>query len=351
MNSNTPYTEDFLDSMRLTADPSADQFIAWVFSNNQNKLSLQQWMTKKSEATMLPELEGLFPQFPFITDAAKLPEWADRRLMTKGSAFFAVHAERIMTLLGLLSLPYCYAAADGAMVLYLSEMMRSQTGKRLNDTAVFVWEMMNPDAFSKNGKGYVEILKIRLRHAAARYYVLKTGKWENSWGLPINQEDMTGTNLSFSLVVVRGLRKLGITVSHPEQTAFIHLWSVIGQMLGISKDLIPKDIKMAQNLELAIRRRQFKSSNQGTALTKSLTDHILSSQALKASPDDILGLMRHLLGAELSDLLSIKAAQLPAYKLTVLEFANMLGTLQPPSDTLQRYNRAYLNFKRQNLSI
>ncbi|MEJ7559130.1 MAG: oxygenase MpaB family protein [Pedobacter sp.] len=348
MNSNGLYTDDFLDEMRLTADPFVDQFVAQVFSDEKAKLSLQQWMSKKSTAKMLAELQSTFPQFTFIAEASKLPEWSDPKRMAKGAAFFAIHSQQIMTLLGLLSLPYCYAAANGAMVLYLSELMRNQTGKRLYDTAIFVWEMMNPDAFSRNGKGYVEILKIRIRHAAGRYYVLKTGKWEGSWGVPINQEDMAGTNLSFSLLVIRGLRKLGINVTYTEQTAFIHLWSVVGQMLGMIPDMIPKDIKMAQQLELAIRRRQFKPSVQGVALTSSLTEHIVAAQSSKASAGDILGLMRHLLGTEVSDLLSIKAAQIPSYKLNLMEVANAVGDILPQADTLQQYNRAYLNFKRQN---
>jgi hypothetical protein len=351
MNTNRLYTEEFLDHMRLSADPSADEFVAHVFSDDKRKLTLQQWMTAKSSPSLLTELETEFPQFSFIADAAKLPEWAEPKLMASGASFFATHAQQIMTLLGLLSLPYCYAAANGAMVLYLSEMMRNNTGKRLYDTAIFVWEMMNPDAFSKNGKGYVEILKIRIRHAAARYYVLKTGKWDQSWGVPVNQEDMAGTNLSFSLIVVRGLRKLGITVNQQEQTAFIHLWSVIGQMLGMSPDIIPKDIKMAQDLELAIRRRQFKGSLQGTDLTGSLIGHIIATQSPKASAADILGLMRHLLDTDISDMLAIKAPELPAYKLTMLEFANLFGNLQSRPDTRQQYNRAYLNFKRLNTAV
>ena len=118
-----------------------------------------------------------------------------------------------MNLLGLLSLPYCYAAADGARVLDLSERIKNKPEHRLNETADFVWDVMAPNAFKPDGKGFTSILKVRLLHAAIRFYTGKSSKWNAAdWGLPVNQEDMAGTNLSFSLLVVRGLRKFGLAV-------------------------------------------------------------------------------------------------------------------------------------------
>jgi hypothetical protein len=348
MDTGRSYSDEFLDSMRLTADADADQFIAYIFSDPDRRKYLQLWMSGNSTSEQLIQLQKEYPQYPFLADAEKLPDWADIKLMKKGAVFFAKHAEQIMTLLGLLSLPYCYAAANGAMVIYLSELMRKETGKRLYDTAVFVWEVMNPNAFEKNGRGPIETLKIRLRHAAARFYTEKSGQWDNKWGVPINQEDMAGTNLSFSLIVIRGLRKLGVNISYPDQTAFIHLWSVIGCLLGMREELIAKDIRMAQNLELSIKRRQFQTSTQGKSLTLSLTQHIAVAQSAKASSKEILGLMRYLLGDDLSGMLGIEAPALPNYKLTMLELSNLPGNFIFQTDTRQLYNRAYLNFKKQN---
>lgn len=348
MLENFSYTDELLDRMRLTTDQDADQFISYIFSDEARKISLQHWMSNPSSPATLTQFQHSYPQYAFLQDAAKLPEWADQKLMVGGAAFFAKHATQIMTLLGLLSLPYCYAAAKGAMVLYLSEMMRNNTGKRLSDTAFFVWEVMNPNAFTTNGNGFQEILKVRLRHAAARYYTLKSGRWDNQLGAPINQEDMAGTNLSFSLIVIRGLRKLGVTIMNQEQTAFIHLWLVIGYKLGMHQDIIPSNIKSVQNLEQAIRRRQFQASMQGEALTTSLTDYIQVAQADKANKPEILGLMRHLLGNEVSDMLGIKSFPFPNFKLAMLELSSAVSNLGSGASVMQRYRAAYLDFKRQN---
>jgi hypothetical protein len=342
------YNNDFLDLKRQSGDPQADGFIKHVFADAAKKQQLQQWMSGKSGTEHLSLLKAAFPGFAFIDEATDLPSWAQLRIMKTGAAFFARHSEIIMSLLGLVSLPYCYTAANGAMVLYLSELMRKQTTKRLYDTAIFVWEVMGQDAFSKEGNAYEEILKVRIMHAAVRYYTLRSGKWDHSWGFPINQEDMAGTNLSFSLIVIRGLRMLGFSVSQADQIAFMHIWAVVGYLSGLNQDLIPENSKTAQQLDALIKKRQFNISPHGQELTRSLTDHILSVNNSKATANDILGLMRYLLGKEIADMLAIDAPELPAYKLTLIRTLNLLKSFKQRGDSRQNYRRAYAAFKTQN---
>jgi len=304
-------------------------------------------MNERSSADHLIVLRKMFPGFEFINLADQLPPWADLRLMKAGATFFARHSETIMSLLGLLSLPYCYTAAKGAMVLYLSELIRKQTSKRLYDTATFVWEVMDPDAFGINGKAYEEILKVRLMHAAVRYYTFQTGKWNDTWGVPVNQEDMAGTNLSFSLIVIRGLRMLGYNVNQADQTAFMHIWAVVGYFTGLDPELIPKNSKQAMHLDAIIKKRQFEVSTHGQELTYSLTNHSLQVNKSKATADDILGLMRHLLGREIADMLAIKAPELPGYKLTMIKTVNLFKSFKPLGNPEIIYHQAYAAFKRQ----
>ncbi|UOE52851.1 DUF2236 domain-containing protein [Mucilaginibacter sp. SMC90] len=348
MSGHNLYTNDFLDLKRLSGDPKADAFISYAFADELKKKQLQEWMAGKSGPEHLNSLKDIFPDFEIVNKAGNLPSWAEPRLMKKGAAFYARHSTTIMSLLGLLSLPYCYTAANGAMVLYLSELIRKQTTKRLYDTAVFVWEVMGPDAFGKNGNAYEEILKVRIMHAAVRHYTLANGHWDQSWGVPINQEDMAGTNLSFSLIVIRGLRLLGFSVSQDDQAAFMHIWAVVGYLTGLDKDLIPESSKMAQLLDNSIKKRQFKTSTQGRELTSSLTAHIMSVNKSKATAEDILGLMRYLLGQEIADKLAINAPDLPRYKLTLIKTMNLLKSFKPEGDNKKVYHAAYATFKAQN---
>lgn len=339
------FSDDFLTGKRKLGDPAADNFVCETFKDPAKKKELQEWLSTAKSNDQLTLLKDTFPDISFISDAGNLPLWADRKLMKAGSAFFTRHAETIMSLLGLLSLPYCYTAANGAMVLYFSERMRKETTKRLYETAVFVWEVMAPDAFEPGGKAFTEIMKVRAMHAAVRYYTLNSGKWDDSWGLPINQEDMAGTNLSFSLIVIRGLRLLGFTVSYPDQLAFMHLWNLIGHLSGLDPDMIPENPKMAQLLDRRISQRQFCVSPHGVELTQSLTDHIISINTSKASPGEILGLMRYLLGTEVADMLSIDVPDLPGYKLSLLRTVNLIKSLKPKGNPYYEYHKAYNTFK------
>ena len=348
MNTYTIYNNELLNSKRLSGDPEADEFIRFVFADHEKKQQLQQWMGGKSGTAHLGLLKAAYPEFNFIAHADRLPSWAQPRLMKTGAIFYARHSEIIMSLLGLLSLPYCYTAANGAMVLYLSELIRKQTTKRLFDTAVFVWEVMGPDAFGTTGQAYEEILKVRILHAAVRYYTLQSGKWDDAWGLPINQEDMAGTNLSFSLIVIRGLRMLGYTVSQADQAAFMHIWAVVGYLTGLDDDLIPENGRMALQLDALIKKRQFSVSAHGQELTASLIAHILSVNKSKATANDIMGLMRYLLGKEIANMLTINAPELPAYKLALIRTINLLKSFKPDGDPKQRYRTAYAAFKLQN---
>jgi len=326
------YTNDFLNEMRTQADPLADNLISYYFENAVRKVELRQIMAGlETNSDLIACREQ--PQMKILVDSAStLPVWAIKKSMLKGTLFFARYAQSITQLLGLLSLPFCYAAADGAQVLYLSEKIKNDPAKRLLDTAVFIWDVMAPDAFEPTGKGFSSILKIRLIHAAARYYTLAGKEWNDNWGRPINQEDMAGTNLALSFITVRGLRKLGISVAYAEQQHFIHLWNIIGSLSGINRTLLPDSGKEVNLLEESIRRRQFKTSAHGIALTKSLIDYFntveFGSKKVKSS---FLPLMRFLLGDETADLLNVPKLNLSETDLFALKTLNFLKEFKTSS--------------------
>jgi hypothetical protein len=346
MNNSGPYSDSFLSQKRMDGDLPADAFIIDIFNCADKKTSLYLWLNSLDDNAGFNQMPNLFSAFPFINNAGKLPIWANKKQMASGSAFFISHAKEVMQLLGLLSLPYCYAAANGAMVLYLSNRMRADVGKRLFETAEFVWDVMSPEAFESTGKGFASILKVRLMHAAARYYTLKGGSWNNEWGFPVNQEDMAGTNLSFSLMVVRGLRKFGISVSYPEQEAFMHLWNVIGYLLGLDERLLPQNGKEAFNMEESIRMRQFRQSEHGMALTASLANYFRSINSQKQfSGPAILQLMRYLLGTGAADIIGLPPSTLPFNKVQLLKATNAFNFGGDAKNTAAAYKKQYRQFK------
>jgi hypothetical protein len=335
-----------LNEKRLIGDEPGDNFIKKIFADPVQKLQLQQWLTHLTKNDQLNKLPENYYDQPVFKNSHFLPAWSDKKLMQQGAVFFARHSAAVLNLLGLLSLPYCYAAANGAMVLHLSERMRSDAEKRLYETAEFVWQVMDPDAFSADGSGFAAIAKVRLMHAAVRYYTLKSDQWNESFGFPINQEDMAGTNLSFSLIVIRGLRKFGYAISYQEQTAYIHLWNVIGCLIGLDDALLPANGKAANNLENAIRTRQFSPSEQGKSLTASLTGYFCKvNDGSIYTNADIHQLMRYLLGKEIAALLGIAGSDMSEGKISILKLKTFIEELTISKNSRQLYGEAFSRFK------
>ncbi len=342
----TTYNDHFLADKRKAGDQAADSLIQALFTGPEQKTALKLWLDALVDNAALSSSADQYGEYPVVAAAGQLPVWANKKSMAEGASFFARHAETIMSLLGLLSLPYCYAAAQGAMVLHLSQRIKTDAGRRLIETAEFVWDVMAPDAFGPRGKGFASILKVRLMHAAVRYYTLTSGQWNGDWGTPINQEDMAGTNLSFSLIVIRGLRKWGYTIDYREQQAFTHLWNVIGSLMGLEEELLPSNGQQAFRLEEAIRVRQFKPSAHGKELTASLINYFSSLKAGPAfSPGDVLQVMRYTLGDEVAGILGIPPADMPPYKIRLLKLNSSINALKPSADTSAAYHKGYEKFR------
>jgi len=242
----------------------------------------------------------------FLEATSQLPPWADPKAMTRAGRFYKANESAILLCLGLYSLPYCYAAADGAKVLYYSSRMREGIGKRLSETASFVSEVSRPNAFSADGKAFRSIQKVRLMHALSRHYVSQQPFWSSSWGKPVNQEDMAGTNLAFSLIVLRGLRKLGLDVQKQAAQDFLHLWRVIGFLMGVNSELLPIDAREAIQLEKQIIKRHFRKSVEGIELTKSLSGFM--NEQLRQGKFELPAeaVMTFLLGDQISSMLDLK---------------------------------------------
>jgi hypothetical protein len=84
--------------------------------------------------------------------------------------------------------------------------------KRLEETGNFVFGVLNPKQWKSSEAGIpiamLRILKVRLMHASIRFFTLYHQTWDTkALGLPVNQEDMAGTNLAFSYIVIVGMRK------------------------------------------------------------------------------------------------------------------------------------------------
>lgn len=308
------YTNAFLDTMRQQTDPLADQAISDLMRNEQ---SAQYRDIVQTLTTNSYELPAGLPDsvVHFFESTRQLPTWADEKLIRQGQQFFENNISDLLLMLALLSLPYDYASAHGVQVLYLSKRLRENPTKRLAETGQYLLDVGEKNGFGPQGKAICSAQKVRLTHAAVRYHILKGKEWDEAGGKPVNQEDMAGTNLSMSLLPIRGMRKIGINVTQEEANAYVHLWNVASYIMGVDERLLPDTSKEAFWLSKQITTRQHGPSEAGRALTQSLLTVIPTSKTFDG-PGLAARYMRFLLGAEVADILGLPQSSLPDQWLT-----------------------------------
>lgn len=306
IKSSRLFSDALLTSYRQQGDPPADAVLSAVADtgNREAVSALMRWLgdaNNADTATQAPAVQAFFANYN------QLPTWADAEKMERGMAFFKKHAGTIGLILGTFSLPYCYLGANGAQVLWLTERIKNDTARRLQETGEWVFGIMNPKEWA-SGQAVTRTLKIRLIHAAARWFSLHTGRWNMDWGYPVNQEDMAGTNLAFSYIVIRGLRQAGIPTTEAEEEDYLHHVNVVGYLNGVTEALLPRNLREAYQIDRVIARRQFQPSEAGQGLTKALLNAI-AAQAGKADADTVRNLaageMRFFMGDRYANWLDV----------------------------------------------
>ena len=304
MNLLSQYSNSIFDQLRLKQDLLADQAVQVLVSNPQFAKEINSW---DSIPGTLPANfpEDLKLYFKFFLDKEK-----DFLLQVHqvSQAYFEQKGDLYLAMLGFYSLPYCYAFADGAQVLVRSQRILHQIGERLGETTRFVLDIFKPGAFTSQDAAYLSCAKVRLIHGYSRYFILKyANDWDPAFGAPINQEDLLGTNLAFSHIVLRGMFKIGKRPSLEEHKAILGYWKWIGELLGVETSLWPSSPKEAYELDRLIRKRHLKASEAGKNLTRALLEFYQ-----KNIPDPVLttqleSILAFFLGKEASKAVGISS--------------------------------------------
>jgi hypothetical protein len=325
-------TKIFLDNQRLIGDREADLLIEATFAAKQQGVLHE--LFKQDEKLIESQPDSDLKKF--LINQKPKPVWFNKKRMQRGQRIFKQYALEMMALLGAMSLPYCYAASPGNKALYLSDKMRNSPGKRLMDTASFVISVLTPGMLEDGETGHIHINKVRLIHALSRYYLTKQPTWNMDWGVPINQEDMAGTNLAFSYVILLGMQQSGFILSQKEKEDFLFAWRYIGYQMNIDEALLPSSFLEARQLATTIKIRNFKKTEEGIILTKEL----LSYYKVSVPPDKadlVPSQIRFYLGNEVAEYIGIISDPFrDKLAATVSTFKSLQSLLSVQPDSYQK---------------
>ena len=310
-----------LDEMREVGDPPADAAVAAYFATVEEDEpgSLFGHLVRHAalpEEQQVPEIAAL------LAAARQAPDWVDAASVERGQAFFNRLVAHHFAAMYMSSLPGSYAAAKGVQVLHMTSRLRTDTERRLNETAQFLMDTSAPGALDVDGGGLDRIVHIRSMHAAVRWLIahdpgvdhvedlappeVQTPElvWSASWGLPANQEDLVGTWLTFTVVVYDMFDSSGVDYTEQDVADHMHMWRLIGHHLGIDSALVPLTRDDAAALRDLIWKRQHAPSESGRAMTSALLDqahHHMPKFAWPLMPTAF----RHFLGDHVADILAL----------------------------------------------
>lgn len=236
----------------------------------------------------------------FFAQHSPLPVWFQKSRVVAAQRWAKQHLLHITAALFHASLPSAYAAERGATVLLATGRMTSDIDRRVNVTARFVVDVLAQESFEPHGMGIRSIQQVRLVHAAVRHWLRDRRPWPDEE--PLNQEDLLGTLFTFSVVVIRAVRRLGVSVSTGEADDFYHLWRVVGALLGIEAALMPHDFAGAEALCDRIAQRHFRQSLAGQQLMSALLTRINEHVMI---PSMTSYLVRRLSGDRVAELLGV----------------------------------------------
>lgn len=299
------YTDQYLESLRAVGDPEPDQIVAELVRDEQVEEVNQ--ILRHLIQNNQPIPEELPDNIEFwLREHSTLPDWADRERIDRASALFAEHGVTISLILATASLVECYAARKGVKVLTFSYRLGQNAYRRVAESAQFVILAMAPGGLYDGGQGIKAVQKVRLMHAAIRNLVQRSGRWDEAeYGVPICQEDMLGTLMAFSYIVIRDLRRLGVQVSEQEAEDFIYFWRVVGEMMGVIPEGIPESWAEAEELTQAIGRRHHGPSPEGVQMTRALIE--MHAELIPGEMFDgiVPALIRHLVGDQIADWMEV----------------------------------------------
>lgn len=320
MTSSEDWSAEFLESKRQVADPQADALVAEVLERGVT----QTWDVTRLFSLMSrndsPVPDALPDTMKAYFGETKLPPWADMHKINRGEKLFGTYGIEIVLLLFCKALPLTYCCRRGAEVLVKTGRMTEKTlidgedfsviNRRLMETAQFILNVMAHGGFEAGGRGLRTAQKIRLIHACIRYYLLKQGWDAKSLGMPINQEDIAGTLMSFSYCMIEGLEQLDIEVEPEDKEAYLHCWKVVGYFIGLEESLMPGDYPSAEQLTRTILARESGPSTAGKLLAKSLTDYMASMMPFGFGRYVPPLLIRCLIGHNAADDLGVRRIQI-----------------------------------------
>jgi hypothetical protein len=292
------------EALKFQGDPLADAVIADLVATNRVGAVNEVLEHFRANDQPIPEqLPDSVREFLVATDQP--PAWVDPDRVARAYDFFVDDGVHVASVLTFGAMVNCYAHARASRALTLTHGL-NQPHRRLSETSQFVMNMMGRDAFGSGGSFVPTIQKTRLIHAAVRHFLTSSGRWDVAAdGVPVCQQDMVGALLIFSVQVIEGMRRIGISVTEQEAQDYYYVWRAAGGMLGIPADAVPESIDDARELSASMVEAAYGPSPEGVVLTRHLLDLYEKLFPGKLFDGIVAAMVRQVVNPEVADWMEV----------------------------------------------
>ncbi|MEV5737314.1 oxygenase MpaB family protein [Streptomyces sp. NPDC052292] len=321
-------TDASMDALRRSGDEFADAVVATLFERGE--VGTFNTLMRYVSTAGAPLPDGL-PDVAreYLRATSVPPAWVDWAEMERARLFFIDNNVHISTALSFASMPACYVVPHVARLLSATHGL-DYPSKRMAETGQFTVHLMRPDAFEAGGRFVPAAQKVRLLHASIRHHLEREDRWDTAvLGTPICQEDMIGGQMIFSLLVLDSLDRLGVHMSVEGAEAYFYAWRVVGAILGVDQDAVPRNLEEARRFLDLYMIRHMGPSPEGAHLTRQLID--LYEEVVPGTFFDpiVSALIRHLIGDTCADWLGVPHT---AWDSVVKAVPHLLGVLETIED-------------------
>jgi ER-bound oxygenase mpaB/B'/Rubber oxygenase, catalytic domain len=301
--------DEWLSALRAVGDPEAEAYVAQQLRHVGSRR--REWLTAAVAGLRGAEPTDAAWATAWEDRVATPPDWLDDAVLRRGQSVFDAWSLDLTTALFCASLPHAYASGRGAAVLASASELYDprRVLKRVSLTGQMLLDITVPGALVPGGVGYRTVRRVRLLHACVRALLLLGDAAGHPWptaarGVPINQQDMIGTQLAFTVAAFEGIERLGYRMSAADKRAYLHLWSVVGHYLGVAEARRLADLATAQRLTAVLEVGLEQASPWGAALMRTLLDDMsaMMPPPLRSFP---AALVWRLAGADVAALLAV----------------------------------------------
>ncbi len=215
-------------------DPAMDALVDWMvaFGPREARALFETAITEGLAAiTDCPE-----PLRLFIKSLERRPAWVDFELIDEGARFIHATGMTAPYVLRDLALMGGYLLSGFNQSLVLTGALNQGASRRIAETGKWWIDCTEEGGLNRFGTGFRGTLHVRLVHALVRRNLAGREEWDAAqWGLPLSQVDMVATYLGFCVVMLGGLRKMGVPVTPRESRAVMHLWKYTCWLMGVDE--------------------------------------------------------------------------------------------------------------------